>query len=67
MLLLLLLWFLFVVGFQRVVFDKWIHLVQTSGIFEHYNPLTGEPYGPAGLGMSTLVCDYIYRYGLDQQ
>ena len=51
---------------QKAVFDKWISLVQKSGIYEHYNPITGEPYGPEGLGMSTLVCDWIYRYGLDQ-
>jgi hypothetical protein len=44
-----------------------VSLVDKSGIYEHYNPLTGEPYGAIGLGMSTLVCDWIYRYGWDQQ
>jgi hypothetical protein len=44
--------------------DKWIALVAQSGIYEHYNPLTGEPYGSEGLGMSTLICDWIYRYDL---
>jgi hypothetical protein len=49
---------------QKQVLDKWISLVQQSGIYEHYNPLTGEPYGPEGLGMSTLICDWIYRYDM---
>eukprot|EP01038_Epipyxis_sp_PR26KG_P010682 gene10682-14345_t len=50
---------------QKMIFDNWITLVEKSGIYEHYNPLTAEPYGPEGLGMSTLICDWIYRYGLD--
>jgi len=45
------------------VLDKWTALVQKSGIFEHYNPLTGEPYGAVGLGMSTLIVDWLYRTG----
>jgi len=49
---------------QAMILQKWISLVQLSGIWEHYNPLTGEPYGPEGLGMSTLVCDYIQRFGM---
>jgi hypothetical protein len=52
---------------QEAILNKWISLVQLSGIYEHYNPLSGEPYGPEGLGMSTLVCDWIYRYGWDQR
>lgn len=27
------------------VLDGWVALVQKSGIYEHYNVLTGEPYG----------------------
>ena len=53
-------------GLQRKILDKWVNLVDKSGIYEMYNPLTAEPYGPEGLGMSTLVCDWIYRYGWDQ-
>ena len=48
----------------REIFDKWLALVQKSGIWEHYNPLDGAPYGTEGLGMSTLICDWIYKYGL---
>ena len=51
---------------QKKILDKWIALVQTSGIYEHYNPLTGSPYGPPGLGMSTLIVDWIYRFGYDK-
>jgi hypothetical protein len=50
---------------QEAILTKWIALVDKSGIWEHYNPLTGEPYGAEGLGMSTLVCDWIYRFGLE--
>ena len=45
------------------VLDKWVALVQRSGIFEHYNPFTGEAYGAVGLGMSTLIVDWLYRTG----
>lgn len=48
----------------NAVVDKWIKLADMSGIYEQYNPLTGEALGAVGLGMSTLVCDYIQRYGL---
>jgi hypothetical protein len=51
---------------QEAVLSKWVALAEKSGISEMYNPLTGEPYGPEGLGMSTLVCDWIYRYGWDK-
>lgn len=52
---------------QKQIFDKWVSLVQLSGIYEHYNPYTGAPYGAEGLGMSTLLCDWIYRYGLVEE
>jgi hypothetical protein len=52
---------------QERILTSWVQLADKSGIYEHYNPLTGEPYGAVGLGMSTLVCDWIYRYGWDQQ
>jgi len=43
--------------------DKWVSLVQKSGIWEHYNPLDGSPYGAEGLGMSTLIVDAMIRLG----
>jgi hypothetical protein len=49
---------------QATIVNKWVELAKLSGIWEQYNPFTGEGYGPEGLGMSTLVCDYIYRYGM---
>ena len=51
---------------QKTILDSWIALVQKSGIYEHYNPIDGTPYGAVGLGMSTLVCDWIYRCGYDK-
>jgi len=44
--------------------DRWIALYQKSQVYEQYNPITGAPYGPAGLGMSSLIVDWIYRFGL---
>lgn len=52
-----------IISLQEIILKKWIELVKTSGIYEHYNPITGAPYGPEGLGMSTLICDYIFKYG----
>lgn len=52
---------------QERILTSWVQLADKSGIYEHYNPLTGEAYGAVGLGMSTMVCDWIYRYGWDQQ
>lgn len=49
---------------QGAILDKWVKLVQLAGINEDYNPLTGEALGAEGLGMSTLVCDYIFRYDM---
>jgi hypothetical protein len=32
-----------------------------NSLLQHYNPLTGAGYGARGLGMSTLVCDWLQR------
>ncbi len=41
--------------------DRWIALVERSGIWEMYNPITGTPNGVEGLGMSCLIVDWLYR------
>ena len=33
----------------------------SHSLLQHYNPLTGQGYGAKGLGMSTLVCDWLQR------
>ena len=33
----------------------------SNSLLQHYNPLTGDGYGARGLGMSTLVCDWLQR------
>jgi hypothetical protein len=33
----------------------------SNSLPQHYNPLTGNGYGARGLGMSTLVCDWLQR------
>jgi len=48
------------------IMQKWIQLYQKSGVWEQYNPITGEPYGAVGLGMSTLIVDWMYRLGIVQ-
>ncbi len=40
--------------------NRWIALCEKSSIWEQYNPITGEPYGAIGLGMSTSIVDAIY-------
>ena len=39
-------------------------MVTKSGVYEQYHPLTGEGFGAVGLGMSSLVVDWIYRLEL---
>lgn len=45
------------------IMDKWIAMVEKSGIWEHYNPDTGQGYGAEGLGMSCLIVDWMVRLG----
>ena len=45
----------------NAVMDRWIKLVEMSGIWEMYNPLTGAPYGVEGLGMSCVIVDWMAR------
>ena len=47
----------------QALLDKTIALYQKSGVWEHYNPITGAAYGAVGLGMSTLIVDMLYRLG----
>eukprot|EP01125_Pyxidicula_operculata_P002557 TRINITY_DN12410_c0_g1_i1.p1 TRINITY_DN12410_c0_g1~~TRINITY_DN12410_c0_g1_i1.p1 ORF type:complete len:455 (+),score=78.79 TRINITY_DN12410_c0_g1_i1:126-1490(+) len=47
--------------------NRWIALYELSGIWEDYNPLTGDAYGAIGLGMSTLIVDWLYREGIVTQ
>lgn len=48
---------------QQALLDRWIALYEQSGVWEQYNPLTGEAYGAVGLGMSTLIVDSMHRLG----
>jgi len=51
-------------GFEaeaNVILDRWSELCRQSGIWEYYNPLTGEGLGQKGLGMSTLIADMLFR------
>jgi glycogen debranching enzyme len=53
-------------GFKKeaaAVLDRWTELCLKHGIWEYYNPLTGEGLGEYGLGMSTLIVDMLARFG----
>lgn len=41
--------------------ERWLRLYRQSGIWEQYNPDTGEGLGTEGLGMSTLIVDWLLR------
>jgi len=43
--------------------DKWIAMATKGGIWEMYNPETAVGYGAEGLGMSTLIVDWMKRLG----
>ena len=45
------------------VLDRWLALYEQSGVWEMYNPITGAGYGVEGLGMSTLIVDWLVRMG----
>jgi len=47
----------------NVALNRWISLVEKSGIWEMYNPITGVSYGVEGLGMSCVIVDWIFRMG----
>jgi len=47
----------------EALMDRWIALYEKVGVWEQYNPETGENYGVEGLGMSTLIVDWLYRLG----
>lgn len=36
-------------------------LLPCAGVWEQYNPDTAEGMGTEGLGMSTLIVDWLYR------
>lgn len=40
---------------------RWVAAVETGGIWEMWDPLTGEGAGVPGLGMSTLIVDAMAR------
>jgi hypothetical protein len=43
--------------------DRWISAVQKGGVWEMWNPETASGYGAEGLGMSTLIVDWMKRLG----
>ncbi len=46
---------------SQALTERWIKMVEKSGIYEMYNPEDASPYGVLGLGMSTLIVDAIHR------
>ena len=50
-------------GLANTLLDRWLDLYERSGIWEMYNPRSGAGYGVEGLGMSTLIVDWLVRMG----
>lgn len=48
---------------HAALLDRWVALVEGGGIWEMYNPINGKGTGAVGLGMSTLLVDWLYRTG----
>jgi len=48
---------------METLMDRWIALYEKAGVWEQYNPETGANYGVEGLGMSTLIVDWLYKLG----
>jgi len=46
----------------KQLLDRWVAMVKLAGIWENYNPYNATGYGVEGLGMSTLIVDWIYRF-----
>jgi len=46
----------------KQMLDRWVAMVKIAGIWEDYNPYNASNYGVEGLGMSTLIVDWIYRF-----
>lgn len=47
-----------------VILDSWTEMCLQNGIWEYYNPLTGQGLGQKGLGMSTLIVDMLHRLNM---
>jgi glycogen debranching enzyme len=55
-------------GFKKeaeVILDRWIKMYLRYGIYEYYNPMSGQGLGQKYLGMSTIIVDMIYRLKVD--
>jgi glycogen debranching enzyme len=49
----------------RKLLDSWIDLYLNHGIWEYYNPVSGEGLGEEGIGMSTIIIDMIRRLKIE--
>lgn len=55
-------------GFRREaeeILDKWVNMYLRHGIYEYYNPISGQGLGQRCLGMSTVIVDMVYRLEAD--
>ena len=43
--------------------ERWISMAKRGGMYKMYNPETAVGYGAEGLGMSTLIVDWMKRLG----
>jgi hypothetical protein len=47
----------------KELLDKWVNTYLEHGVWEYYNPLTGEGLGEEGIGMSCCIVDMLNRLG----
>ena len=43
------------------ILDRLIELYENHGVWEYYNPITGEGLGEEGIGMSTMIVDLLHQ------
>jgi hypothetical protein len=51
-------------GFKKeaeAILDQWINMYLRYGIYEYYNPISGQGMGQKCLGMSTIIVDMLHR------
>jgi hypothetical protein len=55
-------------GFKKEaeeILEKWANMYLRHGIYEYYNPISGQGLGQKCLGMSTIIVDMLHRLELD--
>jgi len=49
----------------EAILDRWVGMCLKHGIYEYYNPISGQGSGQKCLGMSTIIVDMLHRMKVD--